>query len=132
MARKCKFNTDWLSQHAWLEEDKNDKEKAKCKLCNSNFMISNKGYAGVKQHSDSQTHKKNEIAASKTVAINRLIQSKFYNLLICFNLSVYGKHFCNHHIEPSNDKTAAMEATFVYHLIKEGQSFRSATFETYG
>lgn len=35
-------------------------------------------------------------------------------------------YFPNENIE-KDLKTAAMEATFVYHLIKEGQSFRSAT-----
>lgn len=35
-------------------------------------------------------------------------------------------YFLNEIIEGNNDKTTAMEATFVYHLIKEGQSFQSA------
>lgn len=33
----------------------------------------------------------------------------------------------NIHIENKNEKTSAMEATFVYYLIMEGQSFQSAT-----
>lgn len=73
---KCHFNKDWLAMHPWLEEVKNDKDKAKCKLCNKNFSVSNKGYADVKQHLKSSGHQSNENAAANTVTIDRLIPSK--------------------------------------------------------
>lgn len=73
---KCRFNKEWLAAHQWLGEVKNDKEKAKCKLCKKEFSISNKGYADVKQHLKTSTHQTNENAAANTVAIDRFVQSK--------------------------------------------------------
>ncbi|XP_055307724.1 uncharacterized protein LOC129571876 [Sitodiplosis mosellana] len=101
---KCYFNKEWIPQYkSWLAESKLGRENAYCKLCKRDFSIVNKGIADVKQHMGTNVHQMYENAASKTVAINRLFQTT------------------------SDKKTAAAEATFVYHLIKEGHSFRSAT-----
>lgn len=76
MSGKCKFNKEWLKIYDWIEEVKDDKDKAKCKLCNSMFSVSNKGHASITQHRDTTTHRNNANAAAKTVAIDNLFQSK--------------------------------------------------------
>lgn len=95
---KCKFNKEWLSTHQWLEEDKNDNYKAKCKLCNKDFSISNKGYSAVKQHMESNTHQTNQNAAASSVAIDRVFQSKITCLLLFFFSLKYKSNvfFLNH------------------------------------
>lgn len=77
---KCKFQKDWLAEYKWLEQVKNDTEKAKCKLCNKGFSVANKGIANVKQHQQTSTHQSKENAAANTVAIDRAFQSKIVNL----------------------------------------------------
>lgn len=73
---KCHFNKTWLETHSWLGEVKDDTGKAKCKLCNKDFSVSNKGYADVKQHIQTSTHQSNENAAAKTATIDKFMPSK--------------------------------------------------------
>lgn len=85
MSGKCKFNKEWLSNYAWLEEVSERPDKGYCKLCNSTITIGSKGIAAVTQHRDSRTHQGNENAAANTVSIDRLLQSKI-SYLIGFSL----------------------------------------------
>jgi hypothetical protein len=92
---KCKFNKEWLSSHPWLEEDKNDECKAKCKLCNKDFSVSNKGYHAVKLHMETSAHQTKQNAAASTVAIDSVFQSNITCLLLFFfSLKYKSNIFC--------------------------------------
>lgn len=93
MSKKCKFHKEWLTKHDWLEEIPQDEGKAKCKLCNSNIDLGTRGYANIKQHQERQTHKSNENAASKTVAIDQMMKSEFTHNLTSYMFSHYFSQF---------------------------------------
>lgn len=98
----CKFNTEWLTQYKWIQGVDGDDSKARCKLCGSIFSIANQGVRAILQHIKTSKHNEMESVATKCTAIDQ----------------VFGR-------SPEMDKLAAMEATYVYHVIKEGQSFES-------
>lgn len=127
---RCAFNKEWIDEYSWLQEVKRDKFKGSCKLCKKEFSVSNKGIRDVKQHADGKTHIDNETAAAKTVPIDRAFQSKILDQFLRFCIFYLSKRQMNVllklNTETGSDKISAMEATFVYHIIKEGQSFHSA------
>ena len=59
MPGKCSFQENWLGKEqneVWLRLVLIDKYKALCKLCNSNFDVSNSGYGSVQKHAKGKKH----------------------------------------------------------------------------
>lgn len=98
----CKFQNEWLTQYKWLERLDGDDCKVKCKLCQSIFKYAVHGHGAILQHIKSTKHIEMENAAAKSTSIEQVFKRS-----------------------PEMDKLAAMEATYVYHIIKEGQTFQS-------
>lgn len=99
---KCKFQNEWLNEYKWLQKVVGDDSKAKCKMCQSIFSIASHGHGALLQHKKSGKHNEAENAAAKSTSVDQMFKRS-----------------------PESDKLAAMEATYVYHIIKEGQSFAS-------
>lgn len=99
---KCKFQNEWLNEYKWLQKVVGDDSKAKCKMCQSIFSIASHGHGALLQHKKSVKHNEAENAAAKSTSVDQMFKRS-----------------------PESDKLAAMEATYVYHIIKEGQSFAS-------
>lgn len=55
-----KFNPVWKKQYFWIQAVKNECSKAFCILCKKMFTIEYTGITGVKRHSKSETHIRNE------------------------------------------------------------------------
>lgn len=57
MGKRTRFNKQWLEIFKWLEEDKDSKYNAKCRICSKTFFLSNMGKGAVTSHEKSKGHK---------------------------------------------------------------------------
>lgn len=63
MSKKT-FNLKWKDTYPWLNSVPKDNLSAYCKLCKKIFPIGGKGISCVKEHAESEDHKKAERAHS--------------------------------------------------------------------
>lgn len=61
--RKTSYNDNWNKTYSWISPVEKDKYSANCVLCKKSFSISGRGESAVKDHADTEIHKKNERAA---------------------------------------------------------------------
>lgn len=86
----------------------NTESDVRCNKCQGSFNISSRGAADIVRHLDSDRHK----AALTASAGSQPLTSFFFTA------------------SPEDQHTAACEATWAYHTIKENHSFRSADCAT--
>lgn len=56
MPRSVAFKSEWMKTIPWLEAVKSDSGKARCKICSTNFDISNGGLSQAKRHGEAKKH----------------------------------------------------------------------------
>ena len=58
--RKTKFNNSWKETYAWISVVRGDEFPANCNICNKKFSIHHGGISGIRQHSKTDKHGKNQ------------------------------------------------------------------------
>jgi predicted secreted protein len=99
-----KFLPAYTKEFKFIVAGKNESH-ALCTYCNLQINLSSKGKAAITQHTESGKHKEN----AKTAAENQVL-----------TLFVKPKR------SSEEDKIAAAEGTWSYHIAKHGQSLQSA------
>lgn len=78
MPGKCVFNESWITHSAyknWIVKDRSSIHKARCKLCQKSFDISNMGESGLKSHLSGKKHKELEALTAKSPGISQFISA---------------------------------------------------------
>ena len=78
---KSKFLKEWLNiakYKLWLQECPSDSDKAFCKVCNSEFDMSNIGISSMDSHAKGLKHQK-RMAIAKSYTQSNNITSFFHN-----------------------------------------------------
>lgn len=76
-SHKTSFNADWMIRYTWAKAKPDDKFRAVCTLCDSDFSISNRGEGALQQHQDTKKHKEAVCAAAKSLPISQHFKSTF-------------------------------------------------------
>ena len=98
--RKCVFNDDLRQKYPFIKKAKSDCDVL-CKKCNSNFSIAHGGRTDIEKHLRTNRNKNAEDAAASSSRIDTFVVK-----------------------DNSNDRISALEGLWVFHSIKENQSFR--------
>lgn len=77
MPKNTKYQPTWEIQFPWVKSVANDQFRASCKVCGTDFSVSNKGVQAVKQHETNLTHQNNLKAVASTPKINTAFAGKF-------------------------------------------------------
>ena len=103
--RKCKFK-DEFEQIKDIKRSKKNDEWFRCELCGMDIKLASGGRTALTEHTDSNRHKENLKAAQSTQSLTNFFPSNSAPTLI-------------------DDKTAAAEGAWAYHLVSHHQSFAS-------
>ena len=103
--RLCMYNPEWEKEFSWIvkcSDFSNEKNKARCKLCNTSINV---GYDGVKAlttHGETQKHKNNASAAASSQRVHSFFVIKDTT---------------------QTEKVNLAELTHVFHGVKHHNSF---------
>lgn len=104
--RLCCFNKEWLGMpdyKGWLRQGR-DSNEARCIQCCSYFSVGTMGISSVKQHFDSQGHKKRRQASTSSHVLEKFLCKKD---------------------SKEEDLVTAAELTQVYHAVRHNLSYNS-------
>lgn len=76
MPTNTKYRPSWETQFPWVKPVANDPFRASCKVCGTDFSVSNKGVQVLKQHDTNSTHKNNLKAIAGTPKIDMAFSGK--------------------------------------------------------
>lgn len=103
--RKCVFNDKLKEEYKFLRQCQNSNDRVRCLICNSEFSVEHRGRYDIENHLQCERHKKASQAAS-TASIK-----SFFKLTDVTDVEL---------------QCAAKEATFAYHTVMHGLSFKTS------
>lgn len=128
MGGKCKFNEAWLAKYSWLKSVVDDPNSAFCKLCNTQFKVDSKGETSLTRHADGEKHK--SLATKEPMHLTNFFRGECIQSHSEVSRNTKKSYvFVENLVLPSDEslELAAKEATVVYHMVKENQTFGSTT-----
>ena len=100
-----KFVSAWTQEFNWIVVGKDDFH-ARCTLCNQQISLSTIGKPSVTAHNDTKKHKKAAMSAVENTSILKFAKSTKWT--------------------SEEEKVAAAEGVWAYHIATHGQSFSSS------
>ncbi|XP_075770062.1 uncharacterized protein LOC142823237 [Pelodiscus sinensis] len=102
LRRICQYSSSWENLFSWVAMDDYDRSKARCKMCNTSFIIAYDGIKALAQHADSRKHAKTVQAAPASQRTNSSFVIKDSS---------------------QSDQVTVAELTHIYHGVKHHISF---------
>lgn len=102
--RKCNFNDDLKSEFPFIKTTSSSNE-VRCEKCLAHFSIANSGRTDIKQHLQTQKHKRADLAKSSSKVLTNFLRSNTFN--------------------DKEKDLAIVEGTWTFHSVQHNFSFRS-------
>lgn len=79
MGRKTAFNPAWKNTYSWINAVPGDDHSAFCKVCKKIFSVAAKGQGNIKEHAETEIHKKNEQTSLSHHKLQHYFSRKYIN-----------------------------------------------------